>query len=83
MPPFGITVDAAAAQRIAEGAPVLPLAAAVEAGRPVRILDPSGIAIAAGVADPENDDPAIVASAAVAVRIELGAGRISMAGSEG
>jgi len=57
--------------------------AKVKASLPVGNVTVKAVRGGLDVADPENDDPAIVASAAIAVRIELGAGRISMAGSEG
>jgi 23S rRNA (cytosine1962-C5)-methyltransferase len=56
---FGITLSETLRARIGDGAPVLdlaglPSAAGCEPGRPVRLLDPRGEAVAAGIADPEN-----------------------------
>ena len=56
---FGVTLPDGAGARLAAGAPVLPLdgltgASGCEPGRQVRLLDPSGQAVASGIADPEN-----------------------------
>jgi 23S rRNA (cytosine1962-C5)-methyltransferase len=60
MPLFGVTVTAAGAQRLAAGPPQLALsdlenAAALEPGRPFRIIDAHGNTLAVGAADPENE----------------------------
>lgn len=56
----GTTVTVTGAERIRAGHPQLPLSdlapgATVEPGRPVRLFSPVGEALAAGVADPENE----------------------------
>jgi 23S rRNA (cytosine1962-C5)-methyltransferase len=57
---FGVTPTAAGEQRLASGPPQLSLAdlvggAALEPGRPLRIIDAHGRTLATGVADPENE----------------------------
>jgi 23S rRNA (cytosine1962-C5)-methyltransferase len=57
---FGVTISLAGAQRLAAGPPQLLLTdldggAALEPGRPLRILDAHGETLATGVADPENE----------------------------
>jgi 23S rRNA (cytosine1962-C5)-methyltransferase len=56
----GVTITAAGAQRLEAGHPQLPLtdlvdASGLEPGRPLRLLGARGEAVAAGVADPENE----------------------------
>ena len=56
---FGVTLPEGADARLRDGVPVLDLAglpgaAGCEPGRPVRLLDPRGDAVASGIADPEN-----------------------------
>jgi 23S rRNA (cytosine1962-C5)-methyltransferase len=52
---YGVTLDAAAVERIARGAATLDAPAGIEPGRPVRLLGPAGEVVGAGVADPENE----------------------------
>ena len=57
----GVAVTATGAERLRARHPQLPLSdlagggAALEPGRPLRLLSPDGEALAAGVADPENE----------------------------
>jgi 23S rRNA (cytosine1962-C5)-methyltransferase len=54
---YGLTLPAEAVERLGRGAPSLPAEgfSAIEAGRPLRLLGPTGEALGAGVADPENE----------------------------
>lgn len=60
MPYAAVTLTDDQAQRVQAGALLLDLArvpggTGLEAGQPVRLLDPAGVLLASGVADPENE----------------------------